>query len=70
MITMHVTPSFVESVLSAYPFALLIIRDEHLTDESELKKTLISVIFLKISFSAAFDILSNPFHGMINKSLC
>ena len=35
---MHVTPSFVESVLSAYPFALLIIRDEHLTDESELKK--------------------------------
>ena len=34
---MHVPPSFVESVLSAYPFALLMIRDENLPEESELK---------------------------------
>jgi DNA-directed RNA polymerase specialized sigma subunit len=38
VIPVHVTPSFVESVLSAYPFALLIIQDKNLVDDSELKE--------------------------------
>lgn len=54
---MHVTPSFVESVLSAYPFALLIIRDEHLTDESELKKISRLIVQFYAQWAIHLDLL-------------